>query len=144
MQLRCSFEALLLLIVVAGEFQVAMMPSRKTLAVGCQGKTPFQGIPGVFCLSAFLQAVVGYSAKKTKLAGEQYFCRMKTFALIWNIFSIILFAALGVIIIIDYRKTKDNAEISPEDLKQLRKNYFFLLMLLCVTLMFEHFNRLFL
>ena len=69
---------------------------------------------------------------------------MKTFALIWNIFSIILFAALGVIIIIDYRKTKDNTEISPEDLKQLRKNYFFLLMLLCLTLMFEHFNRLFL
>ena len=45
---------------------------------------------------------------------------MKTFSLIWNIFIAILVVVLGVIIIIDYHKTKDNAEISPEDLKQLK------------------------
>lgn len=56
---------------------------------------------------------------------------------------IILFIVLGVIFILDYRKTKDNAEITPEDLKQLRRTNFILLMLLCVTVLVEHIDRLF-
>lgn len=53
----------------------------------------------------------------------------------------ILVIVFGVIFIIDYHKTKDNAEISPEDLKQLRRSNFILLMLLCATLIVEHINR---
>ena len=66
---------------------------------------------------------------------------MKTFSLIWNIFIVILVIVLGVILIIDYQKTKDNAEISPEDLTQLRRTNFFLVMLLCATLLVEHIDR---
>lgn len=66
---------------------------------------------------------------------------MKTFSLIWNIFIVILVVVLGVILIIDYRKTKDNVEISSEDLKQLRRTNLFLVMLLCATLLVEHIDR---
>ena len=66
---------------------------------------------------------------------------MKTFSLIWNIFIAILVVVFGVIFIIDYHKTKDNAEISPENLKQLRRTNFFLLLLLCATVIVEHIER---
>lgn len=54
---------------------------------------------------------------------------------------IILFVVLGVVAIIDYCKTRDNDEISPEDLKILRKKYFFLLMFLCATIIVDHIDR---
>ncbi len=66
---------------------------------------------------------------------------MKTFSLIWNIFIALLIIALGVIFVIDYRKTKDSTEISPEELKQLRKTNFWLIMLLCATVLVEHIDR---
>lgn len=66
---------------------------------------------------------------------------MKTFTLVWDIFMIILFTYFGVVFILDYRKTKDNAEITPEDLKQLRRTNFILLMLLCLTVLVEHIDR---
>lgn len=54
---------------------------------------------------------------------------------------IILFTYFGGVFILDYRKTKDNAEITPEDLKQLRRTNFILLMLLCLTVLVEHIDR---
>lgn len=66
---------------------------------------------------------------------------MKTFTLVWDIFMIIFYIVLGVVFILDYRKTKDNAEITPEDLKKLRRTNFILLMLLCLTVLVEHIDR---
>ena len=68
---------------------------------------------------------------------------MKTFSLVLNIIIAIFIVALGVIFVIDYHKTKDSTEISSEELRQLRKTNFFLIMLLCLTVLVEHIERIF-
>lgn len=68
---------------------------------------------------------------------------MKTFYFIWNIIFAVLIIVFAVISIIDYRKTKDNTEISPEDIKVLRRKYFFLVMFFCAYLLIERIGRFF-
>lgn len=68
---------------------------------------------------------------------------MKTFSLIWDIFITIVIVICGVLIIIGYHKTKNDTEISPEDLKRLRRDSFVLSMCLLAFLLIERICRLF-
>ena len=63
---------------------------------------------------------------------------MKTFSTIWYIFIIILVLFVCINSVIEYRKTKDEETISPEDLKELKKNHLKMTLLIGVTLIFEH------
>lgn len=63
---------------------------------------------------------------------------MKTFSTIWYILIIILVLFVCVNSVIEYRKTKDEETISPEDLKKLKKNHLEMTLLIGVTLIFEH------
>lgn len=63
---------------------------------------------------------------------------MKTFSTIWYILIIILVLFVCINSVIEYRKTKDEETISPEDLKKLKKNHLEMTLLIGVTLIFEH------
>lgn len=67
---------------------------------------------------------------------------MKTFSLIWSIFVIALILFVCALQIIDYRKTKDDRTISPEDLRELRKRYLRVVLILGAILLLDHVERL--
>lgn len=67
---------------------------------------------------------------------------MKAFSLIWSIFVIILILSICTMKIIDYRKTKGDKTISPEDLKDLKKRYLKVVLILGAILLLEHIKRL--
>lgn len=60
-----------------------------------------------------------------------------------NIFLTIVILAVGIILIIDYIKNKDNVNLSPEEIKEMRKNYFKASMLIFAFLLLEHIERFF-
>lgn len=68
---------------------------------------------------------------------------MATWAIIVNVFLIIVILAVTAAIIADYREHKDDETISPEELKSLRRGNFRLTMLLAVWLLYEHLGRFF-
>jgi len=68
---------------------------------------------------------------------------MATWVIIGNIFLILVIIAAAIAIIADYRKHKDDESISPEDLKQLRRNYFRVAMFLAIWLLYTHIERFF-
>jgi len=68
---------------------------------------------------------------------------MSTWLIIGNIFLIVVILAATVTIIVDYRKHKNDESISPEDLKELRRNNFLVGMFLAVWLLYVHVERFF-
>jgi len=68
---------------------------------------------------------------------------MATWVIILNIILTLVILAAAVLIIADYRKHKNDESISPEDLKELRRNYFRLAMFLAVWLLYVHVERFF-
>lgn len=68
---------------------------------------------------------------------------MKTMFVFLNIFLTIVILAVGIILIIDYIKNKDNVNLSPKEIKEMRKNYFKTSMLIFAFLLFEHIERFF-
>ena len=68
---------------------------------------------------------------------------MKTCLTIWNIIFIIFIALICVLYIIDFIKTTDDVEISPGELKKLKRTNFILIMFLGAWIIFEHVDRLF-
>ena len=68
---------------------------------------------------------------------------MATWKIIVNVFLIIVILAAAVGIIVDYHKHKDDENISPEDLKKLRRTDFKLAMFTAAWLLFNHIERFF-
>ena len=60
-----------------------------------------------------------------------------------NIFLTIIILAVGIVLIIDYIKNKDNVNLSPDEIKEMRKNYFMTSMLVFAFLLLEHIERFF-
>lgn len=73
---------------------------------------------------------------------NKYPLKMKT-VYILNIFLTIVILAVGIILIIDYVKNKDNTNLSPDEIKVMRKNYFKTSMLIFAFLLLEHIERFF-
>lgn len=70
----------------------------------------------------------------------KYHLRMRT---VINIFLTIIILAVGIVLIIDYIKNKDNVNLSPDEIKEMRKNYFMTSMLVFAFLLLEHIERFF-
>jgi len=68
---------------------------------------------------------------------------MTTLMIIVNILLILVILASAVAIILDYREHKNDESISPEDLKELRRNHFRLAMFAAVWLLYIHVERFF-
>lgn len=68
---------------------------------------------------------------------------MATWRIIVNSFLILVILAASIAVIADYRKHKDDENISPEALKELRRSHFTFAMLTAVWLLFVHVVRFF-
>jgi len=68
---------------------------------------------------------------------------MNIWLIVGNVFLTIVILAATAVIIVDYLKHKDDEEISAEDLKELRRNYFRAAIFLCVWLLYVHIERFF-
>jgi hypothetical protein len=68
---------------------------------------------------------------------------MATWKIIVNSFLILVILAASIAVIADYRKHKDDENISPEALKELRRSHFIFAMLTAVWLLFVHVVRFF-
>jgi len=66
---------------------------------------------------------------------------MKTVFVFLNIFLTIVILAIGIVLIVDYTKNKDNINLSPDEIKTMRKNYFKTSMLIFAFLLLEHIER---
>ena len=67
---------------------------------------------------------------------------MKAFSMIWCFFIIVVLLFFCIMQIIDYRRTKDDTAISPEELKELKARYLKTLLILCAILIWDHVERL--
>ncbi|MDO5443700.1 MAG: hypothetical protein Q4G10_08525 [Bacteroidia bacterium] len=63
---------------------------------------------------------------------------MKSFSTVWYILLTVLVLVVCVFAIIEYRKTKDEESISPEDLKQLKKSHLRMTLLIGAALILEN------
>jgi len=68
---------------------------------------------------------------------------MKTVFVFLNIFLTIVILATGIVLIVDYIKNKDNVNLSPDEIKEMRKQYFKTSMLIFAFLLLEHIERFF-
>ena len=68
---------------------------------------------------------------------------MKTVFVFLNIFLTIVILAIGIVLIVDYTKNKDNVNLSPDEIKAMRNNYFKTSMLIFAFLLIEHIERFF-
>ena len=68
---------------------------------------------------------------------------MKTVFVFLNIFLTSVILAIGIVLIVDYTKNKDNVNLSPDEIKAMRKNYFKTSMLIFAFLLLEHIERFF-
>ena len=68
---------------------------------------------------------------------------MKTVFVFLNIFLTIVILAIGIVLIVDYTKNKDNVNLSPDEIKEMRKQYFKTSMLIFAFLLLEHIERFF-
>ena len=68
---------------------------------------------------------------------------MATWKIIVNAFLILVILGSGILVILDYRKHKDDVSISPEELKELRRNNFRMALFLAIWLLSVHIERFF-
>ena len=68
---------------------------------------------------------------------------MATWKIIVNAFLILVILGSGILVILDYRKHKDDVSISPEELKELRRNNFRMALFLAAWLLSVHIERFF-
>ena len=68
---------------------------------------------------------------------------MATWKIIVNAFLSLIILGSGILVTLDYCKHKDDESISPEDLKELRRNNFRMAIFLAIWLLSVHIERFF-